>query len=389
MSGEREGLRLTPPTTNRSWIIALVALVASCAAPPKPRELEAFERIKADPLAEAAAKRDPALVGEADRLMALSRQEWQNGDVEQSRRDALMGSIKLQTALALVQQDQARARISRADTDYKKSEEEYARLSKDLQATSEQVALLEKLGESRSQAAAQKQQFGQERERAAARDKLHSAELALKTADTVDARTHAQAEYAAAADMVTRAQAELQSGNVQAAAQSAELARAKAEQAAQMAKPHYEQAEQTKTNKTRDEALSRDAAGIPGVSVRLERRGDVARLVLPIRDLFVRKQTQIAPGRDVRLDSVAQLLKKYPTYPVQIIGHTDNRGRHDELVAISQARAQAVMDALLSRGVDAKRLLVSGHGPDEPLTDNRTLSGRGQNNRVEIVFLYQ
>ena len=72
-----------------------------------------------------------------------------------------------------------------------------------------------------------------------------------------------------------------------------------------------------------------------------------------------------------------------------MIGHTDNRGKHDELVALSLARAQSVYAALVARGVDAKRLMVSGQGPDEPVSDNKTATGREQNNRVEVIFLYQ
>jgi OOP family OmpA-OmpF porin len=88
------------------------------------------------------------------------------------------------------------------------------------------------------------------------------------------------------------------------------------------------------------------------------------------------------------LDGVGALLKKYPTYTVQVIGHTDNRGKHGELLALSLARAQSVFSALVSRGVDPKRLMVSGQGPDEPITDNKSAAGREQNNRVEVIILY-
>jgi len=88
------------------------------------------------------------------------------------------------------------------------------------------------------------------------------------------------------------------------------------------------------------------------------------------------------------LDQVAALLKKYPTYAVHILGHTDSRGRHDELVARSLARAQSVETALVTRGVDDKRLKVSGLGPDEPVADNKG-AGRDMNNRVEVVFIMQ
>ena len=43
---------------------------------------------------------------------------------------------------------------------------------------------------------------------------------------------------------------------------------------------------------------------------------------------------------------------------------------------------------LISRGVDAKRLLISGMGGDDPLFDNKTTTGRTKNNRIEIIFLF-
>jgi OOP family OmpA-OmpF porin len=95
------------------------------------------------------------------------------------------------------------------------------------------------------------------------------------------------------------------------------------------------------------------------------------------------------PGKEPLLDAVAALLKKYPTYPVLIIGHTDSRGKRDGNMALSLARAQAVFQALVGRGAEAKRFVVSGQGPDAPISDNRSKGGREQNNRVEVIFLYQ
>jgi outer membrane protein OmpA-like peptidoglycan-associated protein len=381
------------------WVIASL-LVVGCAAAPKPRELEAFEQLKRQPIAEAAAKRAPKLVADSKQLFDRAEQEWQSKDLEESRRDALLGGIQLKTAIALVQQDQAKDRIARADQAYRKSEEEYGQVAKDLATMTDAITLLQKLAEAKESAAADKakmaaqlvaeQQKAQaEQAKADAQQKLAAAELALKTADTMNAADNAKAEYTAASDLLTRARGELQSGNAQAAGLSAELAKSKAEQAQTVAKPIYDQTEQNKQNKTRDEALGRDAAALSGVTVRLERRGDLQRLVLPLRDLFAKKQTIIAPTATAVLDAVAALLKKYPTYPVQVVGHTDNHGKHDELVAVSMARALAVDAALLQRGIDPKRMVVSGSGPDEPVTDNKSVAGRAQNNRVEIVFLYQ
>ena len=125
--------------------------------------------------------------------------------------------------------------------------------------------------------------------------------------------------------------------------------------------------------------------------VRRDARGALQRLVLPIPSelLFIRRETAVNPSRGAVLEQIATLIKKYPTFPVQVIGYTDSRGRSGELLAISLARAQSVYSALSVRGVDAKRMVVSGQGSAEAVSDNRTTLGRAQNNRIEIVFVYQ
>src|SRR5207249_3013559 len=112
-------------------------------------------------------------------------------DLEESRRDALLSSIKLKTALALAEQDQAKARITRADSDLAKSEAEYALLAKELATANEQIALLHKLGEARSSAATEKAklaaQLSEAEARSVAQNKVTAAELSLRTADLVNA----------------------------------------------------------------------------------------------------------------------------------------------------------------------------------------------------------
>ena len=84
--------------------------------------------------------------------------------------------------------------------------------------------------------------------------------------------------------------------------------------------------------------------------------------MIAVPELFAKRKPDIAPGHDGVLDALAELIKKYPTYPVQIIGYTDNRGKASELLAISAARAQAVYSALASKGVETRRLMASGLG---------------------------
>lgn len=420
--------RPTCRSTGFAAGLVTTMLALGCATPPKPPELEALEKMRQDPSAVAAAKRSPDLVATADARLNKAREHWQDSDLYEARRDALRGQIALKAAFAVNEQHEARARIQAADTEYRQVAEEYTRLDKELQTLNEGVALLKRLGEERAAAAAERQkaeaekaklaaevsaekqklaaqmsaekqaaeaekaklaaQIAAEQQRGAAAEKLRAAQLALKTSETVEAPQHAQPQYAAAADMLTRAQTEFAKNDYPAVMTSAELARQKAEEATVLARPKYEAAGQNAANKTRDEALSRDSAGITGVVVRLERRGDVQRLVLPLQSLFVKKDTSIAPGHEEVLDAIGNLLKKYPTYPVQVVGYTDNRGKPENLISMSLARANSVFSALVARGVDPKRMMVSGQGPSDPVSDNKTAPGRGRNNRVEIIFLY-
>jgi outer membrane protein OmpA-like peptidoglycan-associated protein len=100
----------------------------------------------------------------------------------------------------------------------------------------------------------------------------------------------------------------------------------------------------------------------------------------------------LAPGKDSVLNPIAELIKKkdYQDFPVQVIGHTDSRGASQSaLLALSGARAQSVFNALVTRGVDVRRMMASGQGGAEPIGDGRSAAGRASNHRVEIVFLYQ
>lgn len=383
-------MRIAPLTTAR-LAVALAVLVTACATPPKPPELEAFEKLRADPGVRNAAERSPDLVNGADRLLSRATEEWQDNELVQARNSALLGQVKLRHALAVSEQAEAKRRTAAAEASMQVAQEEYARLQKELNAVNEQVALLRKLQETNQQLSAEQQRGQEERLRGGAADRISAAELAVKTADTVNAGTHAKVPYGVAVENLARARQELAQGNFQAAQTSAEMAKIKADEAAGIAKPLYERDAQAEENKARAEALARDAASIPGVVVRREARGSLQRLVIPLEAerFFPRRTTTIAAGKDGQLEPLATLLKKYPSYPVQIVGYTDNRGRTGEQLAMSLARAESVFSALVVRGVDAKRMVVSGQGSAEPIADNRTATGRARNNRIEIVFLYQ
>ncbi|HEY0707844.1 MAG TPA: OmpA family protein [Polyangia bacterium] len=365
------------------WVLVAV-LAFGCATPPKPPELEAFERMRRDAVVAEAAKRNQDLISGADRLLAGAQEHWQDNELVEASNDSLLGQIKLKHMVALSEQEQARHRANTADSEIKLLTEERTRLERELGALSEQVFLLRKLQDATLQ-------LTSEQKRAAAADRIKDAELAVKTADSVNAPTHAKAIYAQATEALARARQEFQQENFTGAQGSADSAVLRANEATTVAKPHFEQETQTSQNSARAEALARDAAALPLITVRREARGMVQRLVIPIpaERLFNRRETSIAANKEANIDPLAELLKKYPTYPLQVMGHTDNRGRSGEQLAFSLARAESVFSALVLRGVDPKRMTVSGQGSSEPIADNRSPSGRALNNRVEIIFIYQ
>lgn len=87
------------------------------------------------------------------------------------------------------------------------------------------------------------------------------------------------------------------------------------------------------------------------------------------------------------LDDAAKVLTDYPTLRLEISGHTDNIGKRDKNVVLSSARAESVKEYLVSKGIEASRLLTRGAGPDEPVADNKTKAGQAENRRIEFKMV--
>jgi len=84
------------------------------------------------------------------------------------------------------------------------------------------------------------------------------------------------------------------------------------------------------------------------------------------------------------LDRVAESMIAWPDVKVEVGGHTDTVGARDYNVRLSERRAAAVRDYLVSKGVAADRFQVKGYGPDAPVAGNDTEAGRAKNRRVEL-----
>lgn len=113
-----------------------------------------------------------------------------------------------------------------------------------------------------------------------------------------------------------------------------------------------------------------------------------AAIAVSDRLLFDLGKSDVKPEASKALDQVADILKtpKYSSTNVLIEGHTDNQGNSAFNDKLSSARAAAVRQALVSRNVQAGRLVAKGYGFSEPVAVNDTESNRQKNRRVEVVF---
>lgn len=104
-----------------------------------------------------------------------------------------------------------------------------------------------------------------------------------------------------------------------------------------------------------------------------------------LRNLFFETgKYDIKPESEVELNKVVQFLQDNPTVTIQIEGHTDNVGSATDNQKLSQARAYAVVNYLVVKGIKGTRLVAKGFGAVKPVAENSTEAGRAQNRRTEL-----
>lgn len=89
----------------------------------------------------------------------------------------------------------------------------------------------------------------------------------------------------------------------------------------------------------------------------------------------------------LELDRIVKLLQENTTLKIQVAGHTDNQGDVAHNQVLSNNRAKAVYEYLVSKNVPIDRLSYKGYGVSKPVQPNTTVAGRQQNRRVELIVL--
>lgn len=85
------------------------------------------------------------------------------------------------------------------------------------------------------------------------------------------------------------------------------------------------------------------------------------------------------------IDQIIEMMNQAPGIQISIEGHTDSDGSNESNLKLSEARAKAVVDAIVKGGINKSRLTSAGFGEENPIADNSTDEGKAKNRRVELI----
>ena len=111
----------------------------------------------------------------------------------------------------------------------------------------------------------------------------------------------------------------------------------------------------------------------------------------PIEEKFILRgvnfesgSAALTPDSYTILDQVVKSLKAYPEVKVEIGGYTDDVGKDDYNLKLSQQRADAVSRYIANAGISPDRLIAKGYGESNPIASNKNPAGRSENRRIEF-----
>ena len=102
---------------------------------------------------------------------------------------------------------------------------------------------------------------------------------------------------------------------------------------------------------------------------------------------FAPSSADIETDAQETVDAIADILRDCQSVQIEIGGHTDSQGREVMNQQLSQARADAVLDAIMARRVLTSNLTAKGYGETAPIADNKTEDGREANRRIEFTLV--
>lgn len=202
-------------------------------------------------------------------------------------------------------------------------------------------------------------------------------------------------------------QAQMDRGEAELETPAAEEAATVAKEKAEVASEEAEIAREAAALEQRKAALSEKKAALASKEARLieettarthqlaqelaelKTRETERGLVFTLSDvLFETNEAELKADALRNLYPLVTYLKEHPNREVLIEGHTDSTGSDSYNLELSQQRAAAVRDFLISNGINPNLIIARGYGKAHPVASNATQEGRQENRRVEVVVLH-
>ncbi|MCK7474856.1 MAG: OmpA family protein [Rhodopseudomonas palustris] len=218
--------------------------------------------------------------------------------------------------------------------------------------------------------AAAKEAAAKAAEEAAAKEAKAASKKAKAAAEA--AAHEAAVKEAAAKEAATKEAAAKEAAAKEAAAKEAAAKEAAAKDAAKdVAKPAP--------------AQTADAVGAVPAATAATCQSKLTAVVAAEKINFERGSAEITKPSLLVIDKLTTVLTQCPAVAIEVAGHTDAGGKKAANQALSQRRAEAVVDTLSKKGVGAVKLTAVGYGSSKPIASNDNAEGRNQNRRIEFV----
>jgi outer membrane protein OmpA-like peptidoglycan-associated protein len=124
---------------------------------------------------------------------------------------------------------------------------------------------------------------------------------------------------------------------------------------------------------------------VPGAEVIKAGEGIIVKFDSGI--LFDFDKSDLKPAAKTNIQKLVASLNENPDTDILVVGHTDNVGRAEYNLGLSDRRAASVKNYAVAQGLAPSRIKTEGKGASEPIASNETAEGRAQNRRVEIVIV--
>jgi outer membrane protein OmpA-like peptidoglycan-associated protein len=211
----------------------------------------------------------------------------------------------------------------------------------------------------------------------------HDAEQARLEAEKQRIQSLAQAEEAER----LRAEADAARAQGEANAQDAANARKQAEQTKRLADAQAKEAALSrKEAQLLAEAAAADARARPASTPPAAAATGASKQMVLNDSAFAPGAATLRPEARSNVSAIVAFVNRDRNKQIRIEGHTDNGGNANADLVLSQRRAEAVRDALVGAGVDARRITTFGMGRAQPVAPNTTEEGRARNRRVDVIL---